>query len=90
VNYWGYDADAERFRIVFFSNNGPYTEEGNRYTGEVSGDTLTFEGPARFQYELDDEGRIAVNPDGTITVRWWLRDESGDWQPWMTNTFRRV
>jgi hypothetical protein len=44
-------------------------------------------GPARFQYELDDDGKIKVAPDGTITVSWWLRDEGGEWQPWMTNTF---
>src|SRR5918995_4695082 len=66
VNYWGYDSAAKRFRIIFFSNNGPFTEEGNRYQGEVTGDTLTFEGPARFQYELDDGGRIKLNPDGTL------------------------
>jgi hypothetical protein len=29
---------------------------------------LTFTGPARFQYELDADGKIKVNPDGTITV----------------------
>jgi Protein of unknown function (DUF1579) len=90
VNYWGYDADANRFRIVFFSNNGPFTEEGNRYEGEVVGNALMFEGPARFQYELNDEGKIRTNPDGTITVEWWLRDENDAWQPWMSNNFRRV
>jgi hypothetical protein len=90
VNYWGYDAAAERFRIIFFSNNGPFTEEGNRYEGVVAGDRLTFEGPARFRYELDDDGRIRVNADGSISVSWWLRDETGAWQPWMRNTFRRV
>jgi hypothetical protein len=51
---------------------------------------LTFEGPARFQYELDDEGRISTNADGTISVSWWLRDENGEWKPWMTNPFTRV
>ena len=56
VNYWGYDSDAKRFRIIFFSNNGPFTEEGNRYEGKVAGNKLTFEGPARFQYDLDDAG----------------------------------
>jgi uncharacterized protein DUF1579 len=90
VNYWFYDAAAERFRIIFFSNNGPFTEDGNRYEGVVAGDRLTFEGPARFEYELDDEGRIRVDDDGTISVSWWLRDEAGAWQPWMRNTFRRV
>jgi Protein of unknown function (DUF1579) len=88
VNYWFYDAG--RFHIVFFSNNGPYTEEGNRYEGVVEGNTLTFEGPARFQYELDGEGRVRLNEDGTLTVAWWLRDEAGAWQPWMRNRFTRV
>jgi Protein of unknown function (DUF1579) len=90
VNYWGYDADAQRFRIIFFSNNGPFTEEGNRYAGKVQDGKLTFEGPARFQYDLDDEGRVRTNPDGTFSVAWWLRDESGEWTTWMTNTFRRL
>lgn len=90
VNYWGYDSEAKRFRIIFFSNNGPFTEEGNRYQGQVAGHKLTFEGPARFQYELDDEGRIKVNPDGTVSVAWWLRDENGEWKPWMNNTFTKI
>jgi hypothetical protein len=25
VNYWFYDSDAKRFRIIFFSNNGPFS-----------------------------------------------------------------
>ena len=90
VNYWNYDAEARRFRIIFFSNNGPFSEHGNRYAGVVAGAKLTFEGPARFQYELGDDGAVAVNPDGTIAVAWWLRDQTGDWSPWMHNTFRRV
>jgi Protein of unknown function (DUF1579) len=90
INYWHYDAEAERFRIIFFSNNGPYSEEGNRYEGVVADGTLTFEGPARFQYALDEDGKIATNPDGTISVKWWLRDERGEWQPWMENRFARA
>jgi Protein of unknown function (DUF1579) len=90
VNYWFYDSDARRFRIIFFSNNGPFTEDGNRYEGEVEGRTLTFVGPARFQYDLDPSGRIKANDDGTVTVRWWLRDGEGRFQPWMDNTFRRI
>jgi hypothetical protein len=90
VNYWGYDTDAKKFRIIFFSNNGPFTEQGNRYQGEVTADRLTLEGPARFQYALDDAGRIKVNADGTVSVSWWLRDEDGNWQPWMHNTFRKL
>jgi Protein of unknown function (DUF1579) len=91
VNYWGYDSDANKFRIIFFSNNGPFTEQGNRYQGEVMPERrLTFEGPARFEYALDDAGRIEVNADGTISVAWWLRDEHGNWQPWMANTFHKL
>jgi Protein of unknown function (DUF1579) len=90
VNYWGYDAEAQRFHIIFFSNNGPFTEEGNRYEGKVAGSTLTFEGPARFQYDLDDAGKVKLNADGTMSVAWWLRDEHGDWQTWMENTFTRL
>jgi hypothetical protein len=52
----------------------------------VADGKLTFVGPARFQYELDDDGAIKVNPDGNISVAWWLRDQHGDWQPWMNNT----
>jgi hypothetical protein len=90
LNYWGYDSAAKKFRIIFFSNNGPFTEEGNRYEGEAADGRLTFEGPARFQYELDEEGKIKMNPDGTISVAWWLRDDEGEWKPWMNNTFTRV
>lgn len=90
VSYWAYDSEAEHFRIIFFSNNGPFTEDGNRYQGEATGNTLTFEGPARFQYELDDGGRIKLAADGTVRVAWWLRDENGRWQPWMTNTFAKI
>ena len=90
VVYWSYDDDAGKFRTIFFSNNGPFTEDGNRYEGVVEGDRLTFVGPARFQHQLDRDGRILVNPDGTITVEWWLRDEGGSWQPWMTNHLRKT
>jgi hypothetical protein len=90
VNYWGYDADPSRYRIVFFSNNGPFSADGNQYFGRIEDGGLVFEGPARFRYELDEDGRVRVNPDGTITVQWWLRDENGDWKPWMQNTFEEV
>ena len=90
VMFWGYDSEAKRFRNIFFSNNGPFTEGGNRYEGEVADGRLTFVGPARFQYELDDDGMIKVYPDGTIRVAWWLCDERGEWVPWMHNTFRKV
>lgn len=90
VNYWMYDTERNQFGIIFFSNNGPYTEAGNRYSGEVADGKLTMEGPARFQYELDGDGKVKTNPDGTISVTWWLRDEQGDWKPWMNNRFTRV
>jgi len=90
INYWFYDADAQQFRIIFFSNNGPFTEEGNRYAGEVNGGKLAFVGPPRFEYDLDESGKVKTNGDGTVTIKWWLRDESGTFQPWMTNVFRRL
>ena len=34
----------------------------------VAGSKLIFQGPARFAYELDDDGKVKVNPDGTISV----------------------
>lgn len=89
INYWYYDSQAKKFRIIFFSNNGPYTEDGNRYEGEIADASLTFEGPARFQYELE-EGGIKTDADGGITVAWWLRDQDGNWKPWMRNRFTRV
>ena len=83
-------AQATRVRSIFFSNNGPFTEDGNRYEGEVANGKLTFVGPVRFQYELDDDGRIKVHADGTIHVEWWLCDERGEWVPSIHNTFRKV
>jgi hypothetical protein len=90
VNYWYFDAAAGRFRIIFFSNNGNFTEDGNRYEGEIADGKLTFQGPARFQYELDDDGKVKLNADGTVSVEWWLRGEDGEWRPWMSNTFSRT
>jgi hypothetical protein len=72
--YWGYDSESKKFRIIFFSNNGSFTEEGNRSEGVVSEDKLTFEGPARFQYTLNPDGKVKINADGTLTVSWWMRE----------------
>lgn len=80
VNYWFYDTETKKFRIILFSNNWPFTEEGNRYEGKLAEGKLTFTGPARFQYKLDADEKIKINPDGTITVAWWLRDNDGNWQ----------
>lgn len=60
------------------------------YEGVVEGNTLTFEGPARFQYQLDQDGKIDVNDDGAITTKWWLRNNSGEWEEWMTNINKKV
>jgi hypothetical protein len=46
-------------------------------------------GPARFRYELNRSGKIKTGADDTITIDWWLRDENGQFQPWMTNVFKR-
>jgi Protein of unknown function (DUF1579) len=90
VNYWFYDSATGKFHTIFFSNNGAFTEEGNRYAGKVADGRLTFVRPARFEYELDSEGKIKTNADGTASVAWWLRDETGEWQPWMDLTFRKT
>jgi Protein of unknown function (DUF1579) len=89
INYWFYDDETGQFRIIFFSNNGPFTEDGNRYAGGVTTGTLTMTGPARFQYQLDSSGKIKTGADGTITIDWWLADDNGQFQPWMTNVFER-
>ena len=65
-------------------------EDGNRYAGRVEDGTRTFVGPARFRYALDDDGGIRLAPDGSLAVTWWLRDERGDWAPWMQNRFVRT
>jgi hypothetical protein len=77
VNYWATMATRDASARLF-SNNGSYTEDGNPLRGVVQDSTLTFRGPARFQYRLDDAGKVRVNDDGTISVAWWLRDENGE------------
>ena len=90
VMYWGYDEAANRFVLHFFSNNGPFTPEGNIYQGEIGGNRLVCTGPARFTMRLDADGRIQVGAGGTFDVEWELRDADGVWQPWMRDTYRRV
>jgi hypothetical protein len=90
VMYWGYDSAAGKFQTHFFNDQGPYDEAGSIYEGVVADGKLTFTGPARFQYELDEDGRIKVNPDGTITVLWWLRDIEGVWKFWRNATYTRI
>jgi hypothetical protein len=73
---------------------GQDSQERDRPEHQVDGRSrdheATFEGPARFQYELDDEGKISTNADGTTSVAWWLRDDTGEWKQWMTNRFARL
>jgi hypothetical protein len=65
VMFRGYDSESRKTRDIFFRNNGPFVEDGNRYEGEVAGDALTIVGPARFQYRLDrDETRIGTRRRG--------------------------
>jgi hypothetical protein len=90
VMYWGYDAAAEKFRTHFFNDQGPYDEAGSTYEGVVTDGKLTFIGPARFQYKLDTDGKIKVDPDGTTTVVWWLRDIEGVWQFWRNATYTKT
>jgi hypothetical protein len=68
VNYWFYDSESGSFLVIFFSNNGPFSEAGNRYSGRVAGGRLTLEGPARFQYDLDDNGMIREEQVGGMLV----------------------
>jgi len=37
-----------------------------------------------------DQRHHAMNEEGTIAVAWWIRDDAGEWEPWMTNTFTRI
>jgi len=39
---------------------------------------------------LDYLTLIKLNPDGTVSVAWWLRQENGEWKPWMNNTFTKI
>ena len=48
--------DGGYFLVSTYETNGAFSEEGNQYFGRLEDDGLVFEGPARFRYELDDEG----------------------------------
>jgi hypothetical protein len=50
--------------------------------------TLTFMGPARFQYDLDAAGSVRKTDDGSVLIKWWLRDDARQFQPWTDNLFR--
>jgi len=90
INYWAYDSKTGKFHIIFFSNNGPFTEAGSRYEGVVANGKLVFTGPARFTLELDADGKVKVNSDGSITFVWELRDANGAWKHWMDNKYTKV
>ena len=90
VMYWGYDSPAKKFLTHFFNDQGPYDEAGSTYEGVAADGKLTFTGPARFQYELDADGKIKMNPDGTITVNWWLRDTQGVWKFWRNAIYTKI
>jgi hypothetical protein len=90
VMYWGYDSSAKKFQTHFFNDQGPYEEAGSTYEGVIADDKFTFTGPARFPYELDSDGKIKVNPEGTIPVVWWLRDAEVAWQFWRNATYTKI
>jgi len=81
IMFYGYDAPTKKYRTHFFDGNGPF-HEGSMYEGEVVDGNLRFTGPARFT--------VIANEDGTITNEWELRDESGDFVPWMRSTLTRL
>jgi hypothetical protein len=66
------------------------SEEGNRYGG--GSQTAGSRARARRASSTGwmTKGGSKVNPDGTISVAWWLRDENGEWKPWMNNTFPKL
>ena len=87
VMYWFYEPGADRFRTIYFNDEGNFDERDSRYVGIVEDDALVFTGPARFRLRLDTTGQVAVNDDGTIDVDWWLRDGSGSWAPWRSVSY---
>ena len=65
VNYCGYDTDAKRFRIIFFSNNGPFTEQGNRYQGAVG----TVASPSKARHASSTGSMTPDRSCSTLTAR---------------------
>jgi hypothetical protein len=90
VMYWGFDELSMRFRLIFFSNNGPFTTEGNVYSGELRAAAIVCTGPARFTMALDEEGNIAMGADQRFEIAWELRDAEDRWRPWMRDRYVRV
>jgi hypothetical protein len=82
VMYWGYDAELGRFKTYFFNDKGPFDSELSSYEGVVEQSQLTFIGPARFCFRLDDVGQVAVDRDGRIHTEWFLRDADGEFKLW--------
>jgi hypothetical protein len=81
INYWPYDVEARKFRIIFFSNNGLFTEDGNRYEGEIANWKLTFTGPARFQYDLERSRQGERERGRKPMIRWRQRDRTRNFSP---------
>jgi hypothetical protein len=49
---------------------------------------IVAEGVVLTAVEEDASGQVRKNDDGSVLIRWWLRDEAGQFQPWMVNLFR--
>jgi hypothetical protein len=64
VNYWGYDDEAKRFRIIFFSNNGrsPRTATGTKGSWLVT--RSPSKGRPAFSTSSITTGRSSPTPTG--------------------------
>jgi hypothetical protein len=85
VMYWGYDEPRGRFKTYFFNDQGPYDSDLSSYEGEVVDNRLVFTGGARFSHALDPRRHVAINPDGSIDVEWFLRNAAGTGMPWRSH-----
>jgi hypothetical protein len=90
IMYWGYDESKQGFLLHFFSNNGPFTRDGNIYEGQLRADAIVCTGPARFTMPIDEHGKVAVGPGQSFELTWELRDADGVWRPWMRDRYARV